>query len=231
MFSKNKTRPTIAIKPRDTGAKIYRRRASFGPLRISWLAVAYLLQGCESVAATHPAISPGQDFSNPILQIHAPASSGWYGFERTPVRLAFKKEGGSAHETFVAAVFLFHLPAFPDSDAFTELVREGIIKDAPTDRFEILESNVQYTPERAYPCVRYHGISQDRKARISAFSTQEMRLEVISLYCQHPTRPGLGFSVSFSHRGGSATEKIDAAAAAFIDSVQVTQTSKPQPNP
>ena len=231
MFSNNKIRPTVAIKPRDTGAEIYRRRASFAPLLISWITVVYLLQGCESVAATHPVISPDQDFSNPILQIHAPASSGWYGFERSPARIAFKKAGASAHETFVAAVFLFHLPAFTNSDAFTELVREGIIKDAPTDRFEILESNIQYSPERAYPCVRYHGISQDRKARVSAFSTQEMRLEIISLYCQHPTRPGLGFSVSFSHRGGNAAEKIDVAAAAFIDSVQVTQTGKAQTTP
>ena len=213
MFSNNTTQPT------------------FAPLLISWITVAYLLQGCESVVATQLAVSPDQDFSNPILQIHAPASSGWYGSERSPVLIAFKQAGASAHETFVAAVFLFHLPAFPNSDAFTEFVREGIVKDAPTDRFEILESNVQYTPERAYPCVRYHGISQDRKARISAFSTQEMRLEIISLYCQHPTRPGLGFSVSFSHRGGDAAEKIDAAATAFIDSVQVAQTSKPQPNP
>ena len=211
--------------PRPDGVRC--RRASFGLLLITWITVAYLLQGCESVAANHPAISPDQDFSNPILQIHAPASSGWYGAERSPVRIAFKKSGSSAHETFVAAVFLFHLPAFPNSDAFTEFVREGIIKDAPTDRFEILESNVQYSPERAYPCVRYHGISQDRKARVSAFSTEEMRLEIISLYCQHPTRPGLGFSVSYSHRGGSAAEQIDEPAAAFIDSVQVSRATQP----
>ena len=226
MFSKNNTRPRVAIKPGDTGAEIYRPRASFGPLLISWITVAYLLKGGESVATTHPPISPNEDFSNPILQIHAPASSGWYGFERSAARIAFKKDGSSAHETFVAAVFLFHLPAFPNSEAFTEFVREGIIKDAPADRFDILESNVQYSPERGYPCVRYHGISRDRKARVSAFFTEEMRFEIISLYCQHPVRPGLGFSVSFSHRGGSAAENIDAAAAAFIDSVQVTETSK-----
>ena len=222
---------TVARKSHDTAAEVYRPRASFRLLLISWITIAYLLHGRESVAATHPPISPNEDFSNPILQIHAPASSGWYGFERSPVRIAFKKAGSSAHETFVAAVFLFHLPAFANSDAFTEFVREGIIKDAPTDRFDILESNVQYSPERGYPCVRYHGLSMDRKAHVSAFSTEEMRLEIISLYCQHPARPGLGFSVSFSHRGGSAAEKIDAAAAAFIDSVQVTQTSKAQTNP
>jgi hypothetical protein len=227
VLNTNKALFTVATKQRhDTGAEVYRRHASFRRLLTRCIIVACLLQGGESVAATPPAVSPNQDFSNPVLQIHAPASSGWYGAERSPVRIAFKKAGSSAHETLVAAVFLFHLPPFPNSDAFTEFVREGIIKDAPSDRFEILASNIQYSSERGYPCVRYYGLSMDRKARVSALHTEEMRLEIMALYCQHPTRPGLGFNVSYSRRGGEATEKIDADAAAFIDSVQVPRASQ-----
>jgi hypothetical protein len=36
-------------------------------------------------------------------------------------------------------VNLFHLPTFPDSEVFTEFVREAVIKGSPTDRFETLE--------------------------------------------------------------------------------------------
>jgi hypothetical protein len=174
------------------------------------------------VAATPPAISPSQDFSNPILQVHAPASSGWHGIAQSADRIAFAKSGSNADESFVAAVFLFHIPLFPTSDAFTEYVRQGVNKDSPADRFETIESNVQYSSEREYPCVRYHGISNDRKARTSGLFKQALRIENIALYCQHPSRPGLGFSISFSHRGGSADEKMDTEAAAFIESVQAT---------
>jgi hypothetical protein len=177
-------------------------------------------------AATHPAVTPYQEFSNPILQIHAPGSDGWYGVTQTPDRIAFGKSGSTAGETFVAAVVLFRIPTFPNSEAFTEYVREGVIRDSPSDRFVTIESNIQYSSEREYPCVRYHAIANDRKARTSAFFRKKLRLENFALYCQHPTKPGLGFSVSFSHRGGSADEKIDAEAAAFIDSVQVTSPAK-----
>jgi hypothetical protein len=202
------------------------QRWSIGLMLIASIMALFPLFGDESAAATPPAISPNQDFSNSILQIHAPASSGWYGITRSSDRIAFGKSGSNADESFVAAVFLFRIPTFQNSDAFTEHVREGVIKDSPSDRFETIELNVQYSPEREYPCVRYHGISNDRKAHTSAFFKKNLRIENIALYCEHPSKPGLGFSVSFSHRGGSADEKIDTAAAAFIDSVQLTPPTK-----
>jgi hypothetical protein len=199
---------------------------SIGLALVASIMALSLLFGETSLATTHPAVSPYQEFSNPILQIHAPDSDGWSGVTQTSDRIAFGKSGSTAGESFVAAVVLFRIPTFPNSDAFTEYVREGVIKDSPSDRFETIESNIQYSSEREYPCVRYHGITNDRKARTSAFFQKKLRLENFALYCQHPTKPGLGFSVSFSHRGGSAERKIDAEAAAFMDSVQVTSPAK-----
>src|SRR5450631_4595359 len=147
------------------------------------IAVLYALFGDVSVAATHPALSPNQDFSNPILQLHAPASSGWYGITQSPTSISFGKAGGNADESFVAAVFLFRIPTFPNSDAFTEYVREGVIKDSPSDRFDTIELNVQPSKEREYTCVRYHGISNDRKAHTSSLFKKQLRIENIALYC------------------------------------------------
>jgi len=179
-----------------------------------------------SATANHPAVSPDQDFSNHTLQLHSPASDGWYGFAQTPSLIAFAKSGPNANESFIAQVNLFHLPTFPDSEAFTEFVREAVIKGSPTERFETLEVNVQYSPERGYPCVTYHAVSNDRKARVSFLFKKTLRFELFALYCQHPLKPGLGFSAVFSHRGGNPDENIDKEAAAFIDSVQVTPPSR-----
>jgi hypothetical protein len=94
-------------------------------------------------------------------------------------------------------VDLFHLPTFPDSEAFTEFVREAVITGSPTDRFETLEVNVQYLPERGYPCVTYHAVSNDHKVRVSFLFKKNLRFELFALYCQHPLKPGLGFSAVF----------------------------------
>jgi hypothetical protein len=212
------------MKPGDSSGVTNRRRFLGLPIIA---AIMIFCVPCKGVSATvnNPAVSPNQDFSNHTLQLHSPASEGWYGFAQTPSLIAFAKSGPITSESFVAQVNLFHLPTFPDSEAFTEFVREAVIKGSPTDRFETLEVNVQYSPERGYPCVNYHAVSNDKKARVSFFSKKNLRFELFALYCQHPTKPGLGFSAVFSHRGGSPDENIDKEAAAFINSVQVTPSS------
>lgn len=213
------------MKPGDFGSvtDLYR---SVGPLVVAAVVVFCAPYKGVSAADNRPAVSPNQDFSNPILQIHAPSSEGWHGFARSANLIAFGKSGSSAGESLIAQVNLFQVPSFPDSEAFTEFVREAVIKGSPTDRFETLEVNIQYSPARGYPCVAYHGISDDKKARVSFLSTKTLRFEVSALYCQHPFKPGLGFSAVFSHRGGAKDENLDKEAAGFIDSVQVTPPSQ-----
>jgi hypothetical protein len=175
-----------------------------------------------SGADNHPALAPNQDFSNPLLQVRAPASEGWFGSERSANYIAFGKRGSNSSESFIAQVNLFRLPTFADSAAFTEYIREQVIKGAPTDRFETLESNVQYTAERGYPCVSYHAVSNDEKPRTSSFFRRTLRFEIYALYCQHPLKPGLGFMAAYSHRGGDIDAALAKEAADFIDSIQVT---------
>lgn len=178
-----------------------------------------------SAAGNRPALTPNQDFSNPLLQVHAPASEGWYGAERSTDHIAFDKRGSNSSESIIAQVNLFRLPTFADSAAFTEYIREQVIKGAPTDRFETLESKVQYTAERGYPCVSYHAVNNDEKARTSSFVRKTLRFEMYALYCQHPLKPGLGFMAAYSHRGGDIDATLAKEAADFIDSIQVTPHS------
>lgn len=199
----------------------WRGNALLGAFLIGW---AVPLSGYPAAAASHPPISPNQVFSTPLLDLRAPPSTGWYGLAQSANVIAFAKSGSHPHESFVAAVSLFRLPGSLKPAALAEYVREGIIKDSPSDRFEIIESAVRDSTDRKYPCVSYHGVSYDRKAQ-SWLPGKKLRIEVIALYCQYPNKSGLAFSASFSHRGGAAGEEIDREAAAFIDSVQVPKTA------
>jgi hypothetical protein len=148
------------------------------------VAAAFVFCACYRgafAADNHPALTPNQDFSNPLLQVHAPASEGWFGSERSTDHIAFGKRGSSSSESFIAQVNLFRLPIFADSAAFTEYIREQAIKKAPADRFETLESNVQYTAERGYPCASYHAVSNDEKARTSSLFGKSLRFEIYAL--------------------------------------------------
>jgi hypothetical protein len=146
--------------------------------------------------------------------------------------MAFGKTGANRDESYVATVTLFHIPDFTDTNAFTNFIRQGIEKDSPASRFEVLENAVQYSAERSYPCVRHHATSIDKKSAASGFLGKPLRLEVISLYCQHPYRPNLGFMASFSHRGGAEDPYFAGDADKFIGAVQVTpKTLEPAPKP
>jgi hypothetical protein len=196
----------------------------------SFLAVTAVVMLCAPpdqlfAAGNHPALSPHQDFSNSLLQIHAPDSEGWFGSERTDHSIVFGKGGSSAHESIIASVILFHLAPISDKEAFTEHIREAVITGSPKEEFETLEVNVKYSAEREYPCVTYHGVSNQKKVHVSFLSSKTLRFEVFALYCQHPFKPGLGFVAAFSRRGGGADANMEQEAASFINSVQVTQKS------
>ena len=182
----------------------------------------------SSVNAKNPVLTPRQDFSSPLLQVYSPDSEGWSIRTRSNALLAFEKPGTAADQTYVATVQFFHLAAFPDAEAFTEFVREAVVKEAPTERFEILQSDVHYSEDRPYPCVKYRGVSVDKKSHVSLFVSKRLKFQMIALYCQHPNRPGVGFAVTYSSRG-EVEQNLDADAASFIDSVQITPVAVAKP--
>jgi hypothetical protein len=204
-------------------------------MRIRALLISLVVWGVApliSSASDRPAVQPGQLFSNALLQIHAPTSDGWYGISQNADRIAFGKSGATRDESYIATVILFHIPDLTDTSAFTNFIKQGIEQDSPASRFEVLETAVNYSAERSYPCVRHQATSIDKKAAVPGINRKPMRIEVSSLYCQHPYRPNLGFMASFSHRGGAEDPYFAGDADKFINAVQVTpKTSEPAPKP
>lgn len=218
---------TSAARP-DPQASTMRAHVLFLPVA----ALSIVMLARASMAADHQAVQPSQLFSNPILQIHAPPSEGWFGAAQTATQIAFGKSGASSDESYIAAVILFRLPDSSNSDALTDVVKKGIERDTPADRFDILESTVNPSADRGYPCVKYHAVASDKKAATSSLFRKTLRLEITSLYCRHPRQPNMGFMASFSQRGGKAEEHFVENADKFINGIQVTpQPSAPAATP
>jgi hypothetical protein len=180
--------------------------------------VVLVLAGC----ATRQPLAPGQLFSDPFLDIRAPASAGWTLLESGAGGMAFARGDASAGKSYVAQVGAFRLSPFRTPDEFLSIIKDGFARDTSPERFKAIEADFQLTTERPYPCVRVRSSSQDTQARTRQ-GTAVRPLHIRSIYCQHPTKPELGFQIAYSQRGGPLDPDFESQAQSFIDGVQVSQ--------
>jgi hypothetical protein len=179
--------------------------------------------------AHHPSLAPGQDLSNPMFTLTSPKSEGWVGLSQSSSRIAFGRAGATSADSDVAAVTLFSIPQGLSADDFLALVKSGTERDAPSPQFEVKEASLKPSQARSYVCVDYRATSIDHGKQSFLGRRAALQLKLRALYCQYPTKPGLGFSISFSHRGEQPLPTFDAEAEEFIAGVEV-RSPETRPN-
>jgi hypothetical protein len=189
------------------------------------VALSVAVSSIAARAAEHPSVLPGQDFSNPMFAMKSPNSPGWSGVVQNTSRIAFARSGTSANDSDVAAVFLFPVPSAATDEEFLSQTTKGIENDAPKPRFDVQSSSIQQTSERPYVCIRYSAKAIDHGAK-SLIPKKPLELQMSSLYCRYPGRPGVGFAISFSHRGETQLATFEQEAAEFIVGIQVASSAK-----
>lgn len=184
-----------------------------------------LVWGCLMVNGAY-ALAPGQPvnskqhFPNDLLTVYSPDAEGWIvtGVGRNGI--SFGKRGAESGETYGAQIFVFEMPATPDSDSLVAFVKKRIAVMNPAPRFVETASRYQYVEDRGYPCVNVHVTFDDLEA-VTPAGKQKLELQVASLYCRHPVQKSLGFGIAYSHRGKTADETMDGAAKRFIEAITV----------
>lgn len=179
--------------------------------------VLLVLAGC----ATPPrpvVVSHTQTFGGDLLEIHPPASGGWEKIQESESGIAFAKGDRSTSESLVANVAVFGLPPTNTPAELEALIQVAAKEDTDPNRFTVQEQTIQYSDERAYPCVRYHLVSIDKSP---VAKTSPLILELEGLYCRHPVRTPAGFAALFSHRGQQRYPALRDEAEQFIQSVRV----------
>jgi hypothetical protein len=173
-------------------------------------------------AANSQAVTPGQVFPTSLLTVRAPNSDGWRLVQSTARSIAFTRTGPSDDESFVAQVTLFSLLPSKDPDDFIAQIKNGFDFNLTSGPFQTLESQFEYSEVRGYPCVKFAGLTEDKKAPKSWFKREHMKIQDQSLYCRHPKKPEIGFEIGFSHRGPALVQDLGTEAESFIAGVQVT---------
>lgn len=165
-------------------------------------------------------VHAGQLFKGGFVNVKAPNSSGWLLVESSSNSIGFAKPGLGPGETLAAQVLLLGLTPTQTPDEFVALIKEGIRKNHDPQRFDFLESRIDYTTERQYPCARHYGVLNDKDARISFTETRLLRLEVHGLYCRHPVRTEGGFAAIYSYRGYGTYPRLAESAQEFIQGIE-----------
>jgi hypothetical protein len=185
-----------------------------------------IIFGCLIASGVH-AQSPGQPvtpmqlFPSSILNIYSPNDKGWVVTSAARNGISFGKKGTENNETYGAQVIFFEKPPVNnDDDGFINFVKKRIATMNPTPRFQELKSSYQYSESRGYPCVDAQ-ISFDDTAAATPTGKEQLKLQVISLYCRHPTQHDVGFFAAYSHRGTTIDDRLDLPARNFIDGISV----------
>jgi hypothetical protein len=119
---------------------------------------------------------------------------------------------------------MFGLAPTSTPGEFEDLIRAGVRKDTPPERYEVQREVLKYTGERGYPCVRYQALSKDKNPR---GSVTPLLLALDGLYCRHPKRQDTGFAAIYSFRGKAENPTLRSEAESFIQGIQVPEQLMP----
>ena len=192
-------------------------------LRLVLTAISRLpwLLSCAAPPRELPAVAPGEFLPGDYVNVRVPNSKGWHWVESSSKGMGFKKHGHAPGESLGAQLLIFDLEPTETPEQFVALIKQAIEHDTDPKRFHVLQSSIDYTSERGYPCARYHALADDKHARTSANTREQLVLEWHGLYCRHPVRTDRGFAAVYSHRGRGKYQGLDAEAQDFISGVQV----------
>ena len=188
--------------------------------KIFALVLGSLISNVVNAQSPGQPVTPKQLFPSNILNVYAPDSEGWIVTGVGNNGISFGKRGSEIGETYGAQVIIFEMPPMTSSEAFVGFVKNRIAIMNPPPRFQETNSNYRYTEDRGYPCVNAH-IAFDDNDAITPTGKEQLKLQVISLYCRHPEQQRLGFFSAYSHRGKSADDQIEVAAKSFIEAISV----------
>lgn len=166
-------------------------------------------------------VTPKQLFPSNILNVYSPDDKGWVitGVARNGI--SFGKKGPENNQTYGAQVIFYEKPPVNnDDDGFITFVKKRIATMNPTPRFQELNSSYHYSEIRGYPCVDAK-ITFDDTAALTPTGKEQLKLQVISLYCRHPTQQDTGFFAAYSHRGKTIDDQLESPAKHFIEGISV----------
>ncbi|MEW6562362.1 MAG: hypothetical protein AB1400_03940 [Pseudomonadota bacterium] len=166
------------------------------------------------------AVTPKQFFPSGILNVYSPASEGWLITGAGRNGIAFGKRGVESSETYGAQAIIFEMPPTSSNEEFVGFVKKRIATMNPPPRFLEVSSSFKYTEIRGYPCVDVR-IDYDDTAALTPAGKEQLKLQVVSLYCRHPVQQQLGFFAAYSHRGKATDDQIEAGARSFIEGINV----------
>jgi len=130
----------------------------------------------------------------------APQGEGWIVAYRNKYQTALAKEGLNTDETYAINIILFELPNFSSKEEFVNYVRTGRERDTNSNRFKIINNELDSLSGEDKYCVSYHTISEDKEAVKRSSNNDPMLLEMVGNICRLPQNKNMAITNDYSHR-------------------------------
>lgn len=165
-------------------------------------AVACLLVACAvvpGVPVLPPTVAPDTRIDMRDVSFLPPQERTWYVIVHEPFKVELGTDGMNLDETFAVQASYFEVPAFDNEEDFLTFVDENLSMQ-DTERFTHLDHETTRRRVAGIACLERYTAVEDRAAKKRTSRTDPMVLYVDSLYCMHPSQPGVALNLAYSVR-------------------------------
>ena len=154
-----------------------------------------------------------------------PDQTGWFIADRSPNRVALAKAGRVEGQSYLIEGTHLELDKVSTTTQLVKFTDDLLSRNLPPPRFRIRQHDISDTRIADAQCALSHIVVEDREPEVASNVVTAMLVESAVTICMHPTTPGLGISLNFTHR--SFPEDRDKAFEAYAESVLRTQQFSP----
>jgi len=181
------------------------------------------LAGCALPGSGDPDLSKRLEQNG--YSFMPPDQDGWFIADRSTNRVALAKAGRVEGQSYLIEGTHLALDEASTSTQLTRFTDDLLSRNLPPPRFRIRQHEISDTRIAGAQCALSHIVVEDRDPGVASNVVTAMLVESVGTICIHPTTPGLGISLNFTH--SSFPEDRDKAFSSYAESVLRTQQFSP----
>lgn len=147
---------------------------------------------------------PNRELSNRLEQdgysFLPPVEPGWLIANRATNSVALVKSGQVEGQSFVVEATPLALDSVDDVSALVEFAKRTQQQDLPRPRFRFQMHDVSEIQIAGANCALSHILAEDRNPETGSNVATAMLIETVGTICAHPSRPGTGVALMYTHR-------------------------------
>ncbi len=161
------------------------------------VAIIVVITGCAATRSKH---NLSQRLEQDGYSFVPPVEPGWLMASRSSARVTLAKAGKMEGQSYLIEASQISLDGLDGPAGLIEFTEARNRGGFPRPRFRIQIHDLSGTQISGADCALSHIVAEDRDPGIGSNVVTAVIMEAVGTVCIHPTRPGVGISLIYSHR-------------------------------